>query len=88
MTRHGLAGLPSKNLPLYVFKLREVGVINKIITAKIITEPKSKKRKKVNDSILQRMFLWDRNSLYTEKKIEAQNSYTLITEGRIHTEVF
>lgn len=47
MTQHVLEGLSTKNLPLYVFKLREVGVRNeKIITAKIITAPKSKKREK------------------------------------------
>lgn len=61
---------------LVLFKLREGIVRNeKIITAKMVTEPKSeKKKKKVNDSILHRMFLWGRNSLYVEnKKIETQN---------------
>lgn len=44
---------------LVLFKLREGIVRNeKIVTAKMVTEPKSeKKKKKVNDSILHRMFL-------------------------------
>lgn len=43
---------------LILFKLREGIVSNeKIVTAKMVTEPTSEKKNEVNDSILHRMFL-------------------------------